>query len=134
MPDVYPANVRSAVMRAVRSKGNRSTELRLIRIFKGKKITGWRRNYDLFGRPDFVFPKQRIAVFADGCFWHGHNCRNVEPRAHSDYWQKKAARNRKRDRAVSRALRSEGWKVVRLWECQIGRGRIGTLEKALLDR
>jgi len=58
-------------MSRVRSKGNNATELRLIQIFRDNRITGWRRNWPLKGKPDFVFPKKRIAVFVDGCFWHG---------------------------------------------------------------
>ena len=79
-------------MRQVKSKKNKSTELRLIEVFKENGITGWRRNYAVKGHPDFVFPKQKIAVFVDGCFWHGHDCRNTRPADHQDYWQKKRER------------------------------------------
>lgn len=120
-------------MRAVKSRGNRSTEMRLIEIFKARKITGWRRGIPLFGRPDFVFPKQRVALFADGCFWHGHNCRNITPRDHSDYWQTKIERNKKRDKVVMKALTEKGWRVVRVWECDIKKQKIAKLEKALAE-
>lgn len=76
-------------MRQIKSKGNKSTELRLIAVFKKNKITGWRRHYPVKGHPDFVFPKEKIAVFVDGCFWHGHDCRNTRPDAHQEYWDKK---------------------------------------------
>ena len=59
-------------MRKVKSKKNKSTELRLIDIFKQNGITGWKRNYPVKGHPDFVFLKEKVAVFVDGCFWHGH--------------------------------------------------------------
>lgn len=72
-------------MRQVKSKKNKSTELRLIEIFKENGITGWRRNYPVKGHPDFVFPKKKIAVFVDGCFWHGHDCRNTRPADHQEY-------------------------------------------------
>ena len=106
-------------MRAVKSSGNRSTELKLIEFFRAHKITGWRRNYSLFGKPDFTFPKKRVVVFADGCFWHGHTCRNLSPSANKEFWEKKIDRNKKRDRLVSRELRKKGWSVVRIWECEI---------------
>ena len=61
-------------MRKVKSKKNKSTELRLIDIFKQNGITGWKRNYPVKGHPDFVFLKEKVAVFVDGCFWHGHDC------------------------------------------------------------
>lgn len=79
MADVYSPEKRSEVMKKVRSKKNKSTELRLIEIFKQYGVTGWRRNYPVKGHPDFVFLDKRIAIFVDGCFWHGHDCRNTKP-------------------------------------------------------
>ena len=67
MADIFDAEKRSDIMRQVKSKKNKSTELRLIEIFKHNGITGWRRNYQVKGHPDFVFPKEKIAVFVDGC-------------------------------------------------------------------
>ena len=119
MADVFSKSKRSEVMRAVKSRNNKSTELKLIEIFKTEKITGWRRNYKLFGKPDFVFPKQRLAIFLDGCFWHGHDCRNTKPAENADYWRRKIERNKKRDEAVSQFLTEKGWKVLRIWECRI---------------
>lgn len=121
MPDVFSKLQRSNVMRAVKSQRNKSTELRLLAFFKECRITGWRRNYVLLGRPDFVFPTRRLAVFVDGCFWHGHPCRNISPDTNSDYWKTKIARNRKRDRLVSQALTMKGWRVVRIRECELKR-------------
>ena len=60
-----------------------------------------------------------MAVFADGCFWHGHNCRNLTPAQNSDYWQKKINRNKARDEQVTEALQNKNWRVVRLWECEL---------------
>ena len=72
MVDVFPKERRSYVMSRIRSHGNASTELRLIAVFKELGISGWRRNYPLFGKPDFVFQSEKVAVFVDGVFWHGH--------------------------------------------------------------
>jgi len=80
MADIYDREKRSEVMSRVRGSGNRSTELRLIAIFRKHSITGWRRNQRLPGLPDFVFPKQRLAVFVDGCFWHGCPLHGSVPR------------------------------------------------------
>ncbi len=93
MTDTFSKEERSEMMRAVKSKGNKSTELKLIQIFRNHKIKGWRRNYPLFGKPDFVFPKLKIAVFVDGCFWHGHNCRQLKPSDNSEYWKRKIYKN-----------------------------------------
>lgn len=119
MADSFSKDKRSEIMRAVKSSGNISTELKLIQIFKKFGIRGWRRNYKLTGNPDFVFPKQRVAIFADGCFWHGHGCRNIKPKAHANYWQKKIQRNKERDTYITKLLQEKSWRVVRLWECEI---------------
>ena len=84
--------------------------------FKNNGITGWRRNYPVKGHPDFVFPKKKIAVFVDGCFWHGHDCRNTRPADHQDYWQKKRERNMKHDQEVTAMFEARGWTVLRIWE------------------
>lgn len=131
MTDVFSKRKRSEVMRAVKSTGNQSTEIKLIRVFKENKFSGWRRNYKLFGHPDFVFPKLKVVVFADGCFWHGHNCRNTKPANHAEYWREKISRNQERDKEVTKTLKRLGWKVVRIWECEIKRGEIKKLKTRL---
>jgi DNA mismatch endonuclease (patch repair protein) len=68
------------------------------------------------GKPDFIFPKQRLAVFVDGCFWHGCRWHCRMPKSRRNYWKPKIARNKKRDREVTRQLRRCGWKVFRVWE------------------
>ena len=130
MADVFAAEKRSEIMRQVKSKKNKSTELRLIGVFKENGITGLRRSYAVKGHPDFVFPKQKIAVFVDGCFWHGHDCRNTRPADHQDYWQKKRERNIKHDQEVTAMFEARGWTVLRIWECELKKKNI----KALLER
>ena len=68
------------------------------------------------GKPDFVFPKPRLAVFVDGCFWHGCPKHATWPKTNRAFWRKKIARNRARDREVGHALRRMGWRVIRVWE------------------
>lgn len=123
MTDTFSTKQRSEIMKAVKSKGNKSTEIKLIEIFKSHHITGWRRDYKLIGHPDFVFPKKRVVLFADGCFWHGHNCRNLTPSDNAKYWEHKIARNKARDKATTKELIQKGWKVVRIWECEIKKGK-----------
>lgn len=119
MADTFSPKERSEIMKKVKSKKNKSTELKLINFFKERGIKGWRRNYKLFGNPDFVFPKLRIVVFTDGCFWHGHDCRNTKPEDNKDYWLKKISKNRKRDFLVNEKLTKKNWKVIRIWECEL---------------
>lgn len=103
-------------MAAVRSRGNASTELRLISLLKAARIKGWRRGSLLPGRPDFVFPTQRVAIFVDGCFWHCCPKHKSLPATGRSAWEAKLAANQKRDRIVSRTLRVRGWNVIRIWE------------------
>lgn len=119
MADTFTKTERSEIMRKVKSNHNKSTELKLIQFFKENRIKGWRRNFKLFGKPDFVFPKQRLAIFLDGCFWHGHDCRNTKPKDNAEYWQTKIARNQQRDKNVTETLTNKNWKVVRIWECEL---------------
>lgn len=105
-------------MSKVRSKNNKSTELKLIQIFEENNIRGWKRNYPVKGHPDFVFLDKKIAIFVDGCFWHGHDCRNTCPADNAEYWIKKRERNMQHDREVTALFEQRGWTVVRIWECE----------------
>lgn len=130
MGDVFDTEKRSEVMRKVRSKGNKSTELKLIALFRENGITGWRRNYSVKGHPDFVFLDKRIAVFVDGCFWHGHDCRNTRPENNKEYWQKKRVANMKHDQEVTALFEARGWTVMRIWECELKtKNMIGTINR-----
>lgn len=106
-------------MRKVKSKKNKSTELRLIDLFKQNDITGWKRNYPVKGHPDFVFLKEKVAVFVNGCFCHGHDCRNARPANNQEYWQNKRERNMEHDGAVTAMFENRGWAVLRIWECEL---------------
>jgi DNA mismatch endonuclease (patch repair protein) len=119
MADVFSKEKRSQIMRQVKSNRNKSTELKLIQYFKRYKIKGWRRNYKTFGNPDFVFITQKIAIFVDGCFWHGHNCRNTKPKVNKEYWDNKIGKNIQRDKLVTEKLETKGWTVIRIWECEL---------------
>ncbi|MBI5761126.1 MAG: very short patch repair endonuclease [Planctomycetales bacterium] len=121
MTDVFSAEKRSEVMSRIRSRGNKDTELRLIEIFRKSEITGWRRNQNLFGKPDFVFRSTRVVVFVDGCFWHGCPRCYRRPASNRKYWDAKVDRNRQRDREVTRSLTNLGWHVVRIWEHELSR-------------
>jgi len=93
----------------------------MMRFLKKSGLKGWRRHYPLKGKPDFVWRKERVALFVDGCFWHGHDCdRNLTPRSNVRFWEDKISKNKARDHAVTEHLQDRGWKVIRVWECQLG--------------
>ena len=131
MADVFSAQKRSQIMKRVRPSGNKTTELKLIKYFSDNHITGWRRNYDVKGHPDFVFLDKRIAVFVDGCFWHGHDCRNTKPSDNAEYWSKKRNKNIQHDRAVTERFEHRGWTVIRIWECELTKKNQHILEEKL---
>jgi DNA mismatch endonuclease (patch repair protein) len=119
-------------MARIKSQGNASTEQRLMRVFRERRLTGWRRNYPLFGKPDFVFPAARLAIFVDGIFWHGHPRKCRMPHTNRRYWVRKIARNVARDKLVSRMLREKGWNVIRIWEDAVRKNSmVARIEKAL---
>lgn len=121
MPDVFTKEKRSEVMSRIKGKGNKDTELVMIQILRKHHISGWRRNQAVLGKPDFVFPKQKIALFVDGCFWHG--CPKPKhsnlPRNNQEFWAKKLQGNKDRDKLVSRELKKAGWRVMRVWEHEL---------------
>ena len=121
MSDIFSERKRSDVMSRIRGSGNKDTELRLIQIFKAHGITGWRRGSKLSGKPDFVFPVLKLAMFVDGCFWHGCPKHMTWPKTRAAFWRQKITRNIERDREVNRLLRAKGWKVVRVWQHDLRR-------------
>ena len=127
MADVFSTDKRSDIMSRVRSKNNKSTELALIKIFKSQNIQGWRRGYKVKGRPDFVFLDKRVAIFVDGCFWHGHECRNIKPKDNEEYWQRKREYNMRRDLENTEHFIKRGWVVIRIWECELKKKNRETL-------
>ncbi|MDB5260437.1 MAG: very short patch repair endonuclease [Candidatus Nomurabacteria bacterium] len=120
MADRITKEKRSALMASVKSRGNKTTEGRMVELFRENKITGWRRhNKRIHGTPDFSFSKQKLAIFVDGCFWHGGKKCYTPPKTNVEFWEKKVEANIKRDRRNKVLLELSGWKHVRIWEHQI---------------
>jgi DNA mismatch endonuclease (patch repair protein) len=117
--DIFSQAKRSSIMSLIPGKGNVATELQMISLFRKHGVKGWRRNSNLFGKPDFVFPSLRIAVFVDGEFWHGHRTRSRIPASNSAFWKAKITRNKMRDRLVNKTLQTQGWTVVRIWQHEL---------------
>ena len=109
-------------MALIKGRGNKTTELRFVKLLRRHKIRGWRRGSKLPGRPDFVFARERVVVFVDGDFWHGHPIRFRCPKTNSTYWRMKIRGNKRRDREINSLLTGMGWKVVRYWESSLRDG------------
>jgi DNA mismatch endonuclease (patch repair protein) len=121
MADVFTMAKRSKLMALIRGRGNKNTELALVKLFRRNGITGWRRHPKIFGKPDFIFPKFKLAVFVDGCFWHNCPEHATKPATNRAFWKNKFARNKARDRIVNRTLRQLGWTVLRIWQHELAR-------------
>ena len=81
-------------------------------------------------RPDFVFRSVRLALFVDGCFWHGCPKHGTKPKGNAAFWRNKFARNKQRDARVTRTLRSANWRVLRIWEHDLHRAAKDTRNEA----
>jgi DNA mismatch endonuclease (patch repair protein) len=119
MADIWTPQKRGEVMALVKSKGNKSTEAALARLFRAEGVKGWRRHLPLPGKPDFCFPGARVAVFVDGCFWHGCPEHYRRPKTNRRFWDEKRERNMARDQMVSRELRACGYVVIRVFEHEL---------------
>lgn len=116
MTDVFSKQKRSEIMSRIKGRGNVATEIRMIKIFRENGITGWRRHSEVIGKPDIVFHKIKLAVFVDGCFWHGCPRHGALPVTNRRFWTNKIQKNKTRDRLVNRILKAKGWKVLRIWQ------------------
>jgi DNA mismatch endonuclease (patch repair protein) len=116
--DHISQEARSANMAAIRSEGNLSTEIAMAKLLWAAGLRGYRKHWPVPGKPDFAWPKRRVALFVDGCFWHGCPCKTI-PATNAKFWRAKIGRNQERDRQVDQDLRRLGWKVIRVWECKM---------------
>lgn len=130
--DIQKASVKNKNMQAVRSSGSQ------IEVTLGKSL--WRKglryrknNRLVFGRPDFTLRKYKIAIFADGEFWHGKDweTRKSQHKSNVEFWHKKIERNMERDREVNKKLRENGWIVMRFWGMDIKRDSDKCAEKVV---
>jgi len=134
MADILSKAERSKRMSLVKGRGNRSTEVRLARLFSTLHISGWRRGEQLPGQPDFTFRRERIAVFVDGCFWHGCSTHYTTPLSNAEFWRRKRADNVARDRRVDAELRGRRWRVLRIWEHELRARNLPILIRRLRRR
>ncbi|MGR3176506.1 MAG: DNA mismatch endonuclease Vsr [Candidatus Anammoxibacter sp.] len=89
-------------------------------MFQKLCVKSGRRNSTLPGKPDFVYTNHKIAIFVDGCFWHGCSKHCRLPSSNCAYWVKKIEKNKKRDKQVIKSLKEKGWQSIRIWEHEIG--------------
>jgi DNA mismatch endonuclease (patch repair protein) len=115
--DILTPRQRSHCMSRIRGR-NTGPELAVRKGLWALRLR-YRIHYAIPGRPDIVFPRARVAVFIDGCFWHGCALHGVKPKTNRDFWNQKIRKNRVRDRKVTQILKSDGWSVLRFWEHEV---------------
>jgi DNA mismatch endonuclease (patch repair protein) len=131
--DTVSKTVRSKIMSAVKPSGNKTTEVAMAAVLRIHGLGGYRRHWLVAGKPDFAWPKIKTALFVDGCFWHGcPRCQRF-PSTNVEFWTNRIATNRRRDRRVARNLRAEGWSVMRVWECSVGKERTVRRIRAVIE-
>jgi DNA mismatch endonuclease Vsr len=117
-------------MQRIRSTGTKPERLLMDELRRrGLEFSTYEKS--VLGKPDIVFFEQKAAVFVDSDFWHGNPKRFVRPQTNVEYWDKKIAGNKKRDRKVNRTLRQQGWTVVRVWEYDVKHNLAGCVEGIL---
>lgn len=120
MTDVLTPTQRRFNMSRIRNKNTRPEII--VRSLLHKNGFRYRLHVkELPGKPDLVFPKYKVALFINGCFWHMHDCKygNVVPASNFDFWKNKREKNLQHDKKVYEELKVMGWKVRIIWECQI---------------
>lgn len=117
--DRISKDARSRNMTRIRSKGNRTTEKRMRALLSAHGFREWCMHAAMLGNPDFVFARLRVAVFIDGCFWHGCPACGHIPKSNRRYWKPKLERTVARDKRYTNTLRSRGWAVMRIWEHEL---------------
>jgi DNA mismatch endonuclease (patch repair protein) len=135
MSDNLKPDDRKRTMQAVKSKGTK-LEKRLFALLAGMGIRGWKKNVgNIAGKPDVAFPDQKIAIFVDGCFWHGcPYCRRKLPKTNRKYWKRKIEHNVELAKSYNEQLMGEGWSVIRIWEHDaLDTGKLRSLVKELLS-
>lgn len=120
MTDVFPKEKRSWIMSRIQGK-NTSPELKVRSLAHRLGYRFRIHRKDLPGKPDLVFPSRKKVIFVHGCFWHGHDCSigKRTPKTNTEYWTEKIRKNIERDAKNEAELKSLGWKVLVLWECEI---------------
>lgn len=133
MTDVLSPEQRRLNMSRIRGKNTRP-EMRLRTALHMRGLRFRLHRKDLPGSPDIVFVRQKVAVFVDGCFWHGCPAHGARPQTNAEFWSEKIEKNRARDSRASRELKHLGWTVLRIWEHELKRdvaGVAGSVECAV---
>lgn len=117
--DIMSPAERSRRMKLIRSKDT-APEMRVRKFLHGQGLRYSTHSTKVLGKPDIAFPKQRVAIFIHGCFWHMHSCPAFKvPSTRTEFWMAKLTRNRERDTKLRAELEDTGWVILEVWECEL---------------
>ncbi|MDY6867688.1 MAG: very short patch repair endonuclease [Thermotogota bacterium] len=122
---------RSNNMRNIRSKGTKPEQKIMNELYQ-RNIDFTTYVKEITGKPDIVFTKEKVIVFIDSVFWHGHPEKFIMPKTNQNYWSKKIQRNKDRDKQVNELLSKKGWNVIRIWDCDIYHNLSGCLNEIFI--
>lgn len=128
--DVLTKEQRRKNMQNIRSQDTKPERVVMNELNK-RKIYFAKNVKKIIGKPDIVFRRKKVAIFIDSDFWHGHPKYGHIPKTNTEYWKNKIENNRKRDKKINRALKKEGWKVIRIWEHEIKKDLNGVADKII---
>lgn len=120
MTDNLSKEMRSKLMSSIRGK-NTKPELTVRKMLWSKGFRYRIHDKSVCGTPDISNKKKKLAIFVDGCFWHGCKICYKEPKTNSEFWRKKIQDNKKRRSIVKKRLRSEGWKLIEIWGHEVSK-------------
>lgn len=122
----------SRIMSSIKDR-NTKPELALRKALWHKGVKGYRIHWkNVPGRPDIAFPRKKLAVFVNGCFWHRcPHCNPPMPKSNSDFWMNKFKKNTERDQKKINQLNDEGWQAIIIWECQLQNNSMAQVEKII---
>ena len=126
MTDVFTVEKRSWVMSRIRGT-NTKIDLTMKKILRKEKMK-YEMYPKMYGNPDFIIKRKKIAIFCDGDFWHGYNYQRKK-KLSKKFWRDKIETNMRRDRRISRKLRRDGWSVLRFWEHDIEKNQDKCIRK-----
>ena len=130
---LFTTKERSLLMSKIKGS-NTSPEIQLRKALWNAGLR-YRLKSKIFGKPDIIFPRQKILIFIDGDFWHGNNwaIKKAKLKSNKEYWIAKIERNMQRDKEVNRTLKTMGWKVIRFWESEVKRDPLKCIEKVISE-
>jgi DNA mismatch endonuclease (patch repair protein) len=118
MADIFSKIKRSDIMSKVKNKDSK-IEIALRKALWKEGYRYRKNSTKYFGKPDIVLTKYKTVIFVDSCFWHGCKKHGSIPATRTDFWERKIARNKERDKEVNRHYKKEGWQIIRVWEHEL---------------